>query len=87
MAKEKATITINRAKLAEARALLGARSTSAAVDIAISEVIRRERLRRDVEAYAAVPPTAEEAAIGQARPDWADLDDDTDWEAECPENG
>jgi len=85
MAKEKATITIDRAKLAEARELLGAGSTSAAVDIAISEVIRRGRLRRDVEAYAAVPPTGAEAALGQARPDWADLDDDTEWDADWPE--
>jgi len=86
MAKEKATITIDRAKLAEARALLGAGSASAAVDIAITEVIRRGRLRRDVEAYTASPPTAEEVALGQVRPDWADLADDTDWEADWPED-
>lgn len=86
MAKEKATITIDRAKLAEARALLGAGSASAAVDIAITEVIRRGRLRRDVEAYTAFPPTAEEVALGQVRPDWAGLDDDTDWEADWPED-
>jgi len=86
MAKEKATITIDRAKLAEARELLGARSTSAAVDIAISEVIRRGRLRRDVDAYAAVPTTAEEAPLGRAQPVWNDLHDETDWDAEWPES-
>lgn len=85
MAKEKATITIDRAKLAEARALLGVSSASAAIDIAISEVIRRARLRRDVAAYANVPPTDEEAALGENQPDWADLVDDIDWDAEWPE--
>ncbi len=86
MATEKATITIDRAKLAEARAFLGAGSASAAVDIALSAVIRRGRLRRDVEAYAAVPPTAEEAGLGQAQPQSNDLHDETDWDAEWSES-
>ncbi len=85
MAKEKATITIDRAKLSEARALLGVSSASAAIDIAISEVIRRERLRRDVEAYAGVPPADEEVALAESQPGWADLDDDTDWDADWPD--
>lgn len=84
MAKEKATITVDRAKLAEARALLGVTSASAAIDIALSDVVRRARLRRDVEAYTTVPPTGEEVALGQAQPDWADLVDDVDWDAEWP---
>jgi hypothetical protein len=82
MAKEKVTITADCAKLAEARAVLGVGSSSAAIDIALSEVIRRARLRRDVEAYKAMPPTDEEAGVGDARPEWADLADDTDWDAE-----
>ena len=85
MAKEKATITVDRAKLAEARTLLGAPSASAAIDIALSELIRRARLRRDVEAYTAVPPTDDERALSEARPGWDDLADDTDWDAEWPD--
>jgi hypothetical protein len=85
MAREKATITVDRAKLAEARALLDAPSASAAIDIALTEVIRRERVRRDVDAYRRTPQTGEETAIGEALPDWADLADDTDWEAEWPD--
>jgi Arc/MetJ family transcription regulator len=85
MAKEKATITIDRAKLSEARALLGVSSASAAVDVALSELIRRYRLLHDVEAYTRTPPTEEEVALGSARPDWSDLIDDTDWDAEWPE--
>ena len=85
MAKEKATITVDRAKLAEAQALLGASSASAAIDVALSELVRRHRVLHDVEAYTAVPPTAEEAALGHVHPDWRDLADDTDWDAEWPE--
>lgn len=84
MAKEKVTITVDRAKLSEARALLRVGSASAAIDIALSELVRRRRLRRDVEAYRNTPPTAEEMAVGEAQPDWTDLADDTYWDAEWP---
>jgi len=87
MAREKATITVDRAKLAEARSALGVRSASAAIDIALTEVIRRARLRRDIEAYTNTPQTAEEIAIGEALPDWTELADDTDWGAEWPADG
>ncbi len=84
MAKSKATITVDREKLAAARAVLGATSASATIDAALSEVIRRAQIRRDIEAYRRVPPTEDEAALSQAGPDWNDLADDTDWEAEWP---
>jgi hypothetical protein len=86
MAKEKATITIDRAKLSEARAALGVSSASAAIDVALSELIRRHRLLRDVKAYTETPPTTEEAALGLTTPDWCELVDDTDWDAEWPES-
>ncbi len=85
MAKEKATITLDRAKLSEARALLGVSSASAAIDVALSELIRRHRVLNDVKAYTETPPTAEEIALALASPDWSDLADDTDWDAEWPE--
>ena len=84
MAKEKATITVDRAKLTEARALLGVKSGSAAIDIALSELILRARLRRDIEAYTRVPTTDQEIALGDLPADWSDLADDTDWDAEWP---
>jgi hypothetical protein len=86
MAKEKATIMVDRAKLTEARAVLGVSSASAAVDVALSELIRRHRVLHDVEAYMRMPPTDEEAALGCTLPDWRDLADDTDWNAEWPED-
>jgi hypothetical protein len=84
MPKEKATITVDRAKLAEARALLGAASASAAIDIALSELIRRHRVLNDVKAYAAMPLSEDETERGLVAPDWRDLADDTDWDAEWP---
>jgi hypothetical protein len=87
MAKEKATITVDRAKLSEARAVLGVSSASAAIDVALSELIRRHRVLHDVKAYARTPPTDEEVALGQVLPDWSDLVDETDWDAEWPEDG
>jgi Arc/MetJ family transcription regulator len=86
MAKEKATITVDRAKLAEARVVLGVSSASAAIDVALTELIRRRRVLNDVEAYSKVPSTDEEVAFGHVVPDWSDLADDTDWEAEWPED-
>ena len=77
---------VDRAKLSEARAVLGVSSASAAVDVALSELIRRYRVLHDVEAYMRMPPTDEEAALGYALPDWRDLADDTDWDAEWPED-
>ncbi|MEO5679070.1 MAG: hypothetical protein ABIS47_05305 [Acidimicrobiales bacterium] len=84
MAKAKATITVDREKLAAARAVLGASSASATIDVALSEVVRRAQIRRDVEAYRGVPPTEDGAGLSQVGPDWDDLADDTDWEAEWP---
>lgn len=86
MAKEKATITVDRAKLSEARAVLGVSTASAAIDVALSELIRRYRLLHDVRAYTRMPATADDAALDLVEPDWSDLADDTDWDAEWPED-
>ncbi len=86
MAKEKATITVDRAKLSEARALLGVSSASAAIDVALSELVRHYRVLHDIEAYTRTPPTDGERALSHTLPDWNDLADDTDWDAEWPED-
>jgi hypothetical protein len=78
MAKEKATITLDRAKAALAREVSGARSTSEVVDLALDQLIRAERLRADIGAYQGAPPTTAElelALLGDA----GGLADDTDW--------
>lgn len=80
MAKEKATITLDRKKAEEARALVGVESTSAAVDVALDRLIQLERLRRDIAAYRAMPPTDDELALAELAGEGL-LDDDTDWAA------
>jgi hypothetical protein len=79
MAKEKVTITLDRSKAESARSLVGARSTSEVVDLALDHLIRAERLRRDIAAYNGVPPTIAESEIA-ALADPAPLDE-TDWDA------
>ncbi len=80
MAKEKATITLDRGKAAAARALLGVDSTSEAIDVALDRLIRAERLRADLAAYQRTPPTQDEVALTSFG-DTGGLGDDTDWEA------
>lgn len=80
MAKEKATITVDPGKVEEARSLVGARSTSALIDVALDRLIRAERLRRDVAAYRATPPTDAELALAELAAT-GQLDDNTDWAA------
>ncbi|MHB8246840.1 MAG: hypothetical protein ACYDGN_16125 [Acidimicrobiales bacterium] len=80
MAKQKATITLDRAKAAAAQALLGLDSTSAVIDVALDQLIRAERLRADVAAYWRLPPTEDELALASLG-DTGGIGDDTDWEA------
>ena len=80
MAREKATITLDRAKAAAARALLGVGSTSEAIDVALDQLIHTERLRADIAAYQRTPPTHDEVALASFG-DAGGLGDNTDWEA------
>jgi hypothetical protein len=81
MAREKATITLDRDKAAEAKALVGAESTSAVVDLALDRLIRAERLRRDIAAYRKTPVTDDELVLASLAAPGSDLADDTDWAA------
>jgi hypothetical protein len=60
---------------------MGTTSSSETIDVALAVLIRRERLRRDVAAYARRPPTDAETSVSGPFADWADLADDTDWDA------
>ena len=80
MAREKATITLDRDKAAAARALLGIGSTSEVIDVALDQLIRAERLRADIAAYQRTPPMQDEVALASFG-DTGGLGDDTDWEA------
>jgi hypothetical protein len=84
MAKEKATITLDRSKADEARTLVGARSISEVIDLALDRLIRAVRLQSDITAYRAVPPTEVEVEIALLA-DTTALADDTDWASLYPE--
>lgn len=75
MAREKATVTLDRTKVEEARVLVGGRSMSDVIDLALDRLIRAERLRRDVATYAQLPLDDDERAIADL-PVVLDLDDD-----------
>jgi hypothetical protein len=75
MRRDKATITLDRAKVRDAMDLTGRRTMSEAIDLALDRLIRSERLRSDVAAYRRQPASDEETALAgmQVR---LDLDDD-----------
>lgn len=75
MAREKATVTIDRAKLERARGLLRATTMSETIDVALDRLIRGEQLRHDVAAYTRDPLTADELELVDV-PLVFDLDDD-----------
>ena len=79
MAKDKVTITLDRSKAADARALVGAASTSEVIDIALERLIRAERKAKDVAAYRRTPPTQAEVDLALTG-DLGSLADETDWE-------
>ena len=75
MAREKATISLDRGKVEEARTLVHGKSMSDVIDLALDRLIRVERLRHDVAAYERQPLSQEESALGGI-PVALDLDDD-----------
>lgn len=87
MAKDKATITVDRAKVDRAVALTGLASTSGVIDHALDRLIRSELLRRDVEAYRESPMAAEELALLDLPVVFSLDDDGTDYEALYGEGG
>jgi hypothetical protein len=80
MAKQKVTITLDRAKADEARLLVGSANTSEVIDVALGRLIRAERLRRDIDAYRRLPPTDTDLLVA-LQADTSGLADDTDWAA------
>jgi hypothetical protein len=80
MAKQKVTITLDRAKADEAKLLVGSDNTSEVIDVALGRLIRAERLRRDIDAYRRLPPTDTDLVIA-LQADTSGLADDTDWQA------
>ncbi|MBM4407666.1 MAG: hypothetical protein FJ038_03480 [Chloroflexi bacterium] len=81
MARRKATITLDREKVARAGALIGGGTISAVIDLALDRVIRAEELRRDIAAYARQPLDDHELAVADLRVEFDLGDDDVDYDA------
>lgn len=81
MAREKATVTLDRRKARAAKALIRAASISETLDIALDRLIRSEQLRRDVAAYAREPPGPDELAVTDLAVELDLGDDDVDYDA------
>lgn len=81
MARDKATVTLDRAKVQTAMALSGGRSMSEVIDIALDRLIYAEQLRHDLGAYGGQPLTDDELAVADL-PVRLDLgDEDVDYQA------
>ncbi len=63
MAREKATVTLDREKVRSAMTLSGQRTMSDVIDLALDRLIHGEQLRHDVAAYLGRPPTDDEMAV------------------------
>jgi hypothetical protein len=81
MEKQKATVTLDRAKVEEARVLIGGRSMSEVIDVALDRLIRTERLRRDIEAYTHHPQDQAELRVADLDVTFDLDDDDVDYDA------
>lgn len=82
MARSKATITVDRDLLHQVQGVVGRTNASDTIDLALRELLKAERIRRDIAAYETAPPTADEIALtSYVSASHADLTDDTDWEA------
>ena len=86
MAREKATITVDRQKVEEAKAIAGVTTMSDAIDVALTRLLAVGRLRSDIAAYRRTPPTPEDVALASVPLDWSEIDDDTDWDSLYPES-
>lgn len=81
MVREKATVSLDRAKVEAARALIGAGSMSDVIDLALDRLIRAERLRRDVDLYRRHPQSQEELAVADLGVQLNLDDDEVDYDA------
>jgi hypothetical protein len=80
MAKQKVTITLDRRKMADVRALIGGKSTSQVIEVALDRLLAAERLRRDIAAYGHDPATVQEGWGAEVPVEFDLADDDVDYE-------
>jgi Bacterial antitoxin of type II TA system, VapB len=81
MVREKATITLDRDKVAKAASLVGGASMSEVIDMALERLIQGEELRRDIAAYTRQPLGDDELPIADLPVEFDLADEDVDYEA------
>jgi hypothetical protein len=81
MVREKATITLDRDKVAKAAGLVGGASMSEVIDIALERLIQGEELRRDIAAYTRRPLGDDELSYADLTVEFDLADEDVDYEA------
>ena len=79
MSKTRASVSVDRTKVAQARELLGVSSLSEIIDIALDRLIVDELDRRHAAGYVRQPPDADEDAWAEVRRDPSEIADDVDW--------
>lgn len=81
MAKTKVSVTLDPAKLAQARALLGTPTVSELIAVALDRLIAAELDGRHVAGYLRHPPDDREDAWAEVPRDPTEIADDVDWAA------
>ncbi len=79
MPRTKASVSLDPAKVAQARELLAGRTLSEVIDIALSQLIVGELERRHVAGYLRQPPEHDEDAWAESERDPSGIADDVDW--------
>jgi hypothetical protein len=80
MARDKATITLDREKVARAASLVGSESMSETIDIALERLIRAEELRNDVATYRSTPAGEHELALADLPVEFDLADEHVDYD-------
>ena len=79
MAKTKASVSLDPVKVAQARDLLGGRTLSEVIDIALAQFIEGELERQHVAGYLRQPPDHDDHAWAEIERDAGGIADDVDW--------
>jgi hypothetical protein len=80
MARQKATVTLDRRKIEEARAFTGKTSISDVIDVALDRLLQSERLRCDVAASRRAPPGGDDLWVAKLSVEFDLGDSDVDYE-------
>ncbi len=79
MSKTKASVSLDPAKVAQARELLGSPTLSEVIDIALARLILGELERQHVAGYLRQPPDHDEDAWAEVERNPSGITDDVDW--------